>query len=458
MFRRNKTRRLAMDCLEDRRVLSTTTPTGSEQYLLELINQARTNPVAAADRIQETISPETIDVLAEYRVNLDQALKQIASAEARPPVAWDSELAQAAEDHSKDQVKRNVQSHFGAHGETLADRLDAVGYDDFDLAAENIISKVDSEDEAMQAFLIDWNNPGLGHRKNIQQTDESQADLTEVGIAVVNVPTRQTNPFLSPADAGPDDQKILVTQVFGRPNDVSSKVVGVVYRDQSGDDFYTAGEGVQGATIKLINSTTGSQYTATTWSSGGYQVEVPSGTYRVVAESNGTTTKVATVKVRDENVKVDFDLNDAVKTVADSPKPVAVPTPPPAPVTKPAPQQPNTVPAKPAPAPIPEPPPTQPVIQPEPTPANEPAPEPTIVVDTPPAQDTSTPDTKVTTRRVPSRGASEMPRSLSLLIRYRSNTTRRAFTVGGSPVTTVVTEPASTGATPRPSSFRFWKV
>lgn len=458
MLRPIRRRRPSLESLEQRQALSTT-PTGGEQYLLELINQARTDPSAAAERIEQTIAPETLGAIDQYNVDLQQALDQIADATPRPPVAWDANLAKAAEAHSEDQVRRGVQSHYGPNGETLSDRLDDAGYDDFDLAAENVMSKARSEDEAMQAFLIDWNNPGLGHRKTIQQPDSAQPDLTEVGVAVVKIPTKQWNPFLGAGDESDAEERVLVTQVFGRPKDAKPKVLGVVYRDDSGDAFYTEGEGVANATIRLENVASGQKYTASSWSAGGYQVEVPSGTYRVTGEVGGKTVDAGRVTVGTENVKVDFDLKRTPTVAPATPsKPATAPSPTPS-ASKPAPIR---VVNRPAPAVVvPATPPVEqsfddepasetPSIVVRPAPIAQEAPE-----SNPPATGEPAPSKPTRPTKFVVRNDSALPRSLSLLIRYRASAVRRSFPMTfDSPAPTVV----SSIATSKPTTFRFWRA
>jgi uncharacterized protein YkwD len=426
--------------LEQRLVLSAM-PTAQEQYMLELINEARTNPTAAAERIEATLSENTLDTLDHYNVDLNKALNQIAAAEERAPVGWDPQLAEAADSHSKDLIKRNTQSHYGPNGETLSDRIEDAGYKSYDAAAENVMANSESVDQAVQAFLIDWNNPGLGHRKNILQPDASQPEFTEAGLAVVPMAAK-SNPFLG----GSAQPRVMVTQVFAAEKAADPKVLGVVYEDGNSDKFYTEGEGISGAKIKLVDTKTGDQYDATSWTAGGYQVEVPSGTYLVSAEVEGKKVSSVRVDVADSNVKVDFDLSNLPvsapkpatpatpsKPTTPTPKPAtttpaptkATTTPTPKPVATPAATSPSTD-SSPAPASTPSAGPTSP-----PTTPASPAPVPQAEPDSTPVSESTAPvvieeqptRSAETTDR-PSRPANNL-RGLTLLIRYRAAVTRR---------------------------------
>ena len=59
-------RSLRFENLETRQLMSAGGPTAQEQYMLELINQARTNPQAAADRVTSNLTPDVVATLNYY--------------------------------------------------------------------------------------------------------------------------------------------------------------------------------------------------------------------------------------------------------------------------------------------------------------------------------------------------------------------------------------------------------
>ena len=101
MTRLKNRRSLRFENLESRNLLSImgATPNDQEQYMLELINQARTNPQAAAQRLTSSIDPELQNTLNYYHVDVNQLAKEIASAPIKAPLAWNSDLAAAAQAH-----------------------------------------------------------------------------------------------------------------------------------------------------------------------------------------------------------------------------------------------------------------------------------------------------------------------------------------------------------------------
>src|SRR6201993_2222177 len=96
---RPKTRRtLRLETLESRALLSSGGPTAQEQYMLELINMARTNPAEMANWLKSNLNANDMATIAHYGVNLDQALEDIASTSPVQPLAWNDTLAATAQE------------------------------------------------------------------------------------------------------------------------------------------------------------------------------------------------------------------------------------------------------------------------------------------------------------------------------------------------------------------------
>ncbi len=86
-----------------------------DQYLLELVNRARLDPLAEA---------------ARYGIDLNQGLSSgTISAAAKQPLAGNTDLAQASEAHSEWMLAANTFSHYGPGGSTPGDRMGDAGYD-----------------------------------------------------------------------------------------------------------------------------------------------------------------------------------------------------------------------------------------------------------------------------------------------------------------------------------------
>lgn len=112
-----------LETLESRQVLSATGPTADQQYMLEMINLARTDPAEAAQKFTTNLDPDVIATLNYYNVNINQVRSDIANSPVRPPVAWNDTLAQAAAGMATDQAVNGFQSHTGSNGSTLSQRL-----------------------------------------------------------------------------------------------------------------------------------------------------------------------------------------------------------------------------------------------------------------------------------------------------------------------------------------------
>lgn len=322
--------RLNLERLEAREAMAAGGPSAQAQYMLELINQARTTPSAAAERVTTNLSKDVQNTLEYYGVDPSSARREIAGMPARQPLAWNGELAAAAQKQSQDQANTGVQSHTGADGSNLDTRLDRVGYDDRTVSAENAYAYAESVDHAMQAFLIDWGVPGKGHLHNLLQPNASGEQIyREVGVGIVKT---------SNNDLGP----LVVTQNFGRQDDSKPYILGVAYNDKNGDNFYNPGEGAGDVAVQVTNVDNGKSQTVPTWDAGGYQVQVDPGDYKVTAKVGNQVVDSKNVVVGSDNTKVDFLLNKPWQGPAPT-APVAASTPatPPAPVTPPAPPAPR---------------------------------------------------------------------------------------------------------------------
>ncbi len=89
-------------------------PSDYEQYLLELINRARSDPASEAARygidLNEGLSPGTI------------------SSDPKQPLAVNPDLVEGARAHSQWMIDNDVFSHTGANGSAPGDRMAAAGY------------------------------------------------------------------------------------------------------------------------------------------------------------------------------------------------------------------------------------------------------------------------------------------------------------------------------------------
>jgi uncharacterized protein YkwD len=297
---RLKTRRtLNLESLESRELLSG--PTADQQYMLQLVNLARTNPTAMVNWLQSHVDANDQATMAHYGVNLSTELSAIGSSTPVQPLAWNATLASTAQQQSQYEADNQVQTHQGPGEASLEGRLDAAGYTNRVVDGENSYAYARSVDHAMKAFLIDWGVSNKGHRGNLLQPNTTDANTyNEVGIGIVaTAPGSSVGPY-------------VMTQDFGRQANSKPQVVGVVFKDSNGDNFYTPGEGKGGVTVE-VDDANGKEVAQTqTWDSGGYQIPLAPGSYTVkVLDANGNPVQYQAVTISTDNVEADFNLNQA---------------------------------------------------------------------------------------------------------------------------------------------------
>jgi hypothetical protein len=303
-------RETIMEALEDR-LLFSFSPTGLEQEMLEMINRMRTNPADELDQIFLSTDPADPDYFTTRDADVNAALaffgvddttlfSQWNSLTPAAPLAWNEALYNAARAHSDLMIFYDTQSHNLPGEPGLLDRIEDAGYNWSGNVSvgENVFAYTESVFHGHAAFAIDWGNTPTGiqippgHRENIMD-----AAFQEIGVAVVVDPD-STN------SVGP----LVVTQDYGfRANYGNARVLGVIFQDGDGDNFYDAGEGRGGVTITIRSGTT--TYSTTSMDAGGYQVEVAPGTYDVTASGGGLPGNVfvGTIVVGARNVKLDLN-------------------------------------------------------------------------------------------------------------------------------------------------------
>lgn len=287
--------------LESRQLLSTGVtsqgPSADAQYMLQLLNEARTNPAGAAQFIKSNVTTNIQDTLNYYGVNLQATLQEIANATPQPPLAWNDQLAQAAQGHSQDMATNQFQSHTGSDGSSPQQRVAAAGYANATAVGENAYAYAHSVDQAMEAFLLDWGVPDGGHRANIQQPGvSSQNAYRDVGIGLASTPPGSS--------FGP----MVVTQDFASQANEQAQVVGVAFHDNQGTGFYAVGEGAGGVQITAVNTQTGQVSSTQTWASGGYELALAPGQYQLIASVNNQVIASRSISISNVNVEQDFTV------------------------------------------------------------------------------------------------------------------------------------------------------
>lgn len=250
--------------------------TAAEQYLLELTNRARLDPLAEA---------------ARFGINLNDGLAGgTISAAPKAALAPNARLDVASHNHSVWMLNADVFSHTGAGGSSAGQRMTQAGYD-FQGSwswGENL-AWTGSTGGINLNQAISEHHEGLfrsaGHRVN------TMADkFREIGIGQVQ------GEFTV---QGRDYNASMTTLNFARTG-TNVFVTGVAYTDTNADSFYSIGEGRGGVTFRAGTVRDVSE------SAGGYALGVAANANTAVAiDHNGATTQVR-VDTSAGNAKLDM--------------------------------------------------------------------------------------------------------------------------------------------------------
>lgn len=253
-----------------------------EVYLSELVNRARANPAAEAQRLG-------LDLTS----GLTSA--ELARLVAQEPLALNEALTRAARDHSLDMAVRNYFSHTSPAPEysTPTSRAQSYGYPG--TAGENIAAGYTTIDAVHRAWL-----QSVGHRKNVLSLHagfDQDFHYDELGVGLA-------------FDAGGNYDHYF-TQSFGYQGASPVRyILGVVFDDLNGNGFYGIGEGAANVRIDVRSGET-VVGTYTTDAAGNYQIVAAAGAYTVRFTDLGTgRTFDRQVTVTDQNVKADATIDE----------------------------------------------------------------------------------------------------------------------------------------------------
>jgi hypothetical protein len=298
-------------------------PNANEQQLMWLMNRARSNPTVEGmwfatihDRYYPFINEcnrlaDDTDfcyiagALNNWGVDLDLLQHEFVGYDTKPPAAFDVRLYKAAKAHSDYLISIDGQTHTGQF-----DHIDDQNFY-FRRARGNVFSYSLSANYGHAAFNVDWGPDGgdgsgmqspRGHRLAIMSID---ADYTNVGYAVV-----------AESDSATDVGPLVITGNYCDANTAAQNhynrfLVGTVWSDDDGDDFYDPGEGVGGVTVMPDHGA----YYAVTSDAGGYAVPITQpGIYEVTFSGGGRALNddiVKTVRIVDESVLLDLVENES---------------------------------------------------------------------------------------------------------------------------------------------------
>ncbi|MEM6858846.1 MAG: CAP domain-containing protein, partial [Pseudomonadota bacterium] len=278
-------------------------PTALEQYFLELINDARLDPVGNTARYITSYDPLTAahsniqSALNFFNVDADDLRNGIEALVPTAPLAWNSALGDAARTHNGEMIAADQQSHQLPGEPCLGARITAARYTGWFTAAENIFAFTRDVVYGHAGFMVDWGfepngiQSPPGHRLAIMNSN-----FTEVGIGV----TEENDPN---TDVGP----LVVTQNFGSRGELF--FLGVAYNDLDQDAFYSPGEG-----LGTLNVTVNGQQHSSN-ASGGYNVELSQTSTVEIDFGGAAIDQSATLTLSNvtQNVKADVVNGDTLR-------------------------------------------------------------------------------------------------------------------------------------------------
>lgn len=251
--------------------------TAAEQYLLELINRARLDPQAEADR---------------YGVSLNSGLASgTIDGGSKQVLAHNAQLELAAQRHGNWMLSADTFSHTGSGGSNPGQRMESAGYDfSGNWTWRENLAWTGSTGSISLSRAIEQHHEGL-YRSSGHRANTFAEDIREIGVAQVSGKfTYQGSTY----------NASMLTEKFAKSgSDVF--VTGVYYVDSDKDDFYSIGEGRGNMWVRADGG-----YDKTE-SAGGYAVAVDADDATAVRVGYGSSTYATlTLDTSDGNAKLDM--------------------------------------------------------------------------------------------------------------------------------------------------------
>lgn len=274
-------------------------PSELEQVLLERINETRANPAPVGERLGVSLSDTS----------------------ARQPLVFQTELLNAATDHSDYIISSGTFSHQGSGNTNAQQRMTAAGYPfggGYEGWAENLgLFELTGLSELETVHRIQ----DLLFQSDEHRGWQLEPAFREIGLGIV---TGRSAVKGAKRDVMVITQKFALSGASPSTEDAGSFIQGVVYDDANGDGRYDLSEGVSGMTI------TPSQggYHAVTSDSGGYALPLAnySGSLEVTFTSTGVHQVLAVTMTPNLNSKLDLRLQDVPQTTIETPDHEFTPT------------------------------------------------------------------------------------------------------------------------------------
>lgn len=275
--------------------------TAREQFLLELVNRARHDPLGEIARLNA--QSEAMRLGLPVMTGLDDGLPPGTIAPtSKAPLAFVELLGHAAREHSLAMLALDFFDHVGRDGRRPHERIFDAGWRDDGrgwATGENIAwAGGSAPGYAERETTLLLHHFGLfqspGHRVNLLSER-----FSEVGLG-------QALGAFTPSGGVTWGSTSVLTQKFADAGRVF--LTGVALVDANANGFYDIGEGRGGITVTATRAD-GARFATATWEAGGYTLALPAGTYEITFSGGGILAPVVkSASITDRNVKLDLFL------------------------------------------------------------------------------------------------------------------------------------------------------
>ncbi|MCA9194732.1 MAG: hypothetical protein KDB03_23335, partial [Planctomycetales bacterium] len=264
--------------LEARRLLAFD-PSPIEQELIQLTNRFRSDPTGEFGRLISVASP----ILARdpvlqtdldfFKVDGNLLRNELAALSPAPPLAINEALQAISATHNANMAAQKIQFHQSLS--TVNQQLLSAGVN-VSALGESVYGFGKSTLHIHAAYIIDW---GVG-TGGMQGTANNRPHRN-------NAISTRYNQFSTPvlSYSGSGFGPLVNTQDFATVVNSPNFVVGAVFQDKNNSNWYDAGEGI--GKVNIVFEGSPGKFTTTAFSAGGYQLQVPAGTYKVTVSGTG---------------------------------------------------------------------------------------------------------------------------------------------------------------------------
>ncbi|MCR9294800.1 MAG: dockerin type I domain-containing protein [bacterium] len=294
-----KGRILRVETLESRRLLAIS-PTADEQEFMQLLNRFRDDPRGEYSRLSAHFGGVLKDDMnnAFWNVNRTTLRDELQKLSPAPPVIWNEALVTVAERNNAEMLRQKEQGHY--HGSSAVRQelvTSGIPAQDIGRTAQNVYGYGKSVLHVHASHVIDWGlGPGGMQADRPHRASMINPDMNLTGHDI----GRKSGNFKQDVDGS---RPIIATQNLAHVRNTGYYVTGAIFQDKNKSGWYEAGEGLNRVQFAFRDQS-GKLFTTTGFATGGYQIELPPGTYTATASGGGMkyTQHMTGIVVTDENV------------------------------------------------------------------------------------------------------------------------------------------------------------